>query len=395
MYNKLIKLFIKNSDDVNDAKVRESYGKFAGVTGVLLNFTLSIAKIAAGAISGAISILSDGINNLSDAGTSIVSFVGFKLSAKKPDKEHPFGHGRIEYFAGLAVSFVILFVAISLFSESITKIIENEVLSVGGGWLFYVTAGILVFSVLVKIFLAGFNRFIGKKINSVSLYANFYDCLSDCVSTTIVLISLILSRFIKNFPIDGYAGVVVSLFIAYTGIKSVKDVADVLLGKAPDKTLVKDIERYVKSFDENVVGVHDLMLHDYGPGRKILVLHAEVPAEGDIMQLHDMIDNIERGLEKKFNCLATIHMDPVVTKSERVNELKERCREIVKSLDDSFDIHDFRMNEGETHANLIFDVLMSYETDLSPKQVEKIVADKIYEYDNKLSAVVKAEYPLV
>lgn len=395
MYNKLIKLFIKNSDDVNDARVRENYGKFAGVTGVLLNFILSIAKIAAGAISGAISILSDGINNLSDAGTSIVSFVGFKLSAKKPDKEHPFGHGRIEYFAGLAVSFVILFVAISLFSESLTKIIENEVLSVGGGWLFYVTAGILVFSVLVKIFLAGFNRFIGKKINSVSLYANFYDCLSDCASTMIVLISLILSRFIKNFPVDGYAGVVVSLFIAYTGIKSVKDVADVLLGKAPDKTLVKDIERYVKSFDENVVGVHDLMLHDYGPGRKILVLHVEVPAEGDIMQLHDMIDNIERGLEKKFNCLATIHMDPVVTKSERVNELKERCREIVKSLDASFDIHDFRMNEGETHANLIFDVLMSYETELSPKQVEKIVADKIYEYDNKLSAVVKAEYPLV
>ncbi len=395
MYNKLIKLFIKNADAVNDAKVRENYGKFAGIAGVCLNFLMSIAKIVAGVISGAISILSDGINNLSDAGTSIVSFVGFKLSSKKPDKEHPFGHGRIEYFAGLTVSFVILFVAISLFSESLSKVIENESLSVGGGVLFFVTAGILVFSVLIKIFLAGLNRFIGKKINSVSLNANFYDCLSDCVSTTIVLICLVLSHFIENFPIDGYAGIVVSIFIAYTGLRSVKDVADVLLGKAPDKTLVKDIERYVRTFDENVVGVHDLMLHDYGPGRKILVLHAEVPAEGDILKLHDMIDNIERGLEKKFNCLATIHMDPVVTRSERVNELKERCRAIVKSIDPSFDIHDFRMNEGETHANLIFDVLISYETNLTPKQVEKTVADNVYEYDNKLSAVVKAEYPLV
>lgn len=385
----------KKVDEDLSVATREKYGKLAGVAGVVLNALMSVAKIIAGTICGAISIVSDGINNLSDAGTSIVSFVGFKLSAKKPDKEHPFGHGRFEYFAGLTVSFVILVVAFSLFKESVSKISQNECLNAEKGVLFFVTAAILDLSIFAKIFLAWLNLRIGKKINSVALRANFYDCLSDCASTGIVLISLILSLFIKNVAIDGYAGVVVSLFIAYTGIRSLKEITDVLLGKAPDKAFVKDIERFVKGFDEKVVGVHDLMFHDYGPGRKILVLHVEVPAEGDIMQLHDMIDNIERGLEKKFNCATTIHMDPVVTSSERVNELKETCRKIVKEIDSSFDIHDFRMNEGETHANLIFDVLMSYDSQLTPEQVEKSVAEKVAQYDSKLSAVVKAEYPLV
>ena len=395
MFNAFVKLFIKDHNDADNPEVRRKYGKLLGFTGIFINLLLSASKIVAGVITGAISVLSDGVNNLSDAGTSLISLFGFKLSSKKPDKEHPFGHGRFEYFAGLAVSVVIMVVAFQLFTESVSKIISNETSEIVLGAVFYVSAGILVFSVLAKFFLAGLNRFVGRKINSVAVEAAFMDSVSDCISTAVVLICLILSIFFKNVPIDGYAGVVVSLFIAYTGVKSMKEVADVMLGKAPDAGLVKEIADYVKTFDDRVVGIHDLMLHDYGPGRKILVLHVEVPAEGDIMELHDMIDNIERGLESKFNCIAVIHMDPVVTTSARVNELKEVCRKIVKNIDESFDIHDFRMNEGETHANLIFDVLMSYESRIAPEQVEKIVSEKVKEYDSKLAAVVKAEYPLV
>ena len=395
MFNAFVKLFIKNHNDADNPEVRRKYGKLLGFTGIFINLLLSASKIVAGVITGAISVLSDGVNNLSDAGTSLISLFGFKLSSKKPDKEHPFGHGRFEYFAGLAVSVVIMVVAFQLFTESVSKIISNETSEIVLGAVFYVSACILVFSVLAKFFLAGLNRFVGRKINSVAVEAAFMDSVSDCISTAVVLICLILSIFFKNVPIDGYAGVVVSLFIAYTGIKSMKEVADVMLGKAPDAGLVKEIADYDKTFDDRVVGIHDLMLHDYGPGRKILVLHVEVPAEGDIMELHDMIDNIERGLESKFNCIAVIHMDPVVTTSARVNELKEVCRKIVKNIDESFDIHDFRMNEGETHANLIFDVLMPYESRIAPEQVEKIVSEKVKEYDSKLAAVVKAEYPLV
>ncbi len=395
MFKKFVNLFIKNPDDVKNSAVREKYGRLSGVTGIIVNMLMSAAKITAGVLTGAISILSDGINNLSDAGTSVVSILGFKLSNKKPDKQHPFGHGRFEYFAGLAVSIVILVVAFQLFTESIGKIVGREVPEVTSGAVFTVTLCILAASVFAKIFLAGLNRYVGKKINSVALEATFFDCISDCVSTAVVLASVVLSAVIKDVPIDGYAGVIVSLFIAYTGIRSLKDIADVLLGKAPDRELVKEIADYVKNFDDRIVGIHDIMLHDYGPGRKILVLHAEVPAEGNVMELHDMIDNVERGLEEKFNCLATIHMDPVVTTSERVNELKIVCRDIVKSIDPDFDIHDFRMNEGKTHANLIFDVLMTYESKLCPKEVEKLVSDKVREYDDKLTAKVKAEYPLV
>ena len=395
MFNAFVKLFIKDHNDADNPEVRRKYGKLLGFTGIFINLLLSASKIVAGVITGAISVLSDGVNNLSDAGTSLISLFGFKLSSKKPDKEHPFGHGRFEYFAGLAVSVVIMVVAFQLFTESVSKIISNETSEIVLGTVFYVSACILVFSVLAKFFLAGLNRFVGRKINSVAVEAAFMDSISDCISTAVVLICLILSIFFKNVPIDGYAGVVVSLFIAYTGIKSMKEVADVMLGKAPDAGLVKEIAEYVKTFDDRVVGIHDLMLHDYVPGRKILVLHVEVPAEGDTMELHDMVDNIERGLESKFNCIAVIHMDPVVTTSARVNELKEVCRKIVKNIDESFDIHDFRMNEGETHANLIFDVLMPYESRIAPEQVEKIVSEKVKEYDSKLAAVVKAEYPLV
>ena len=395
MFDRIVKKYVKNSENVHDVKVRESYGKLSGILGIILNTFMCLCKIVVGFLMGSISIISDGINNLSDAGSSVITIFGFKLSSKKPDKEHPFGHGRMEYFAGLAVSIIIIIIAIQLFKDSIIKVINLETLQVDKGTFFYVTIGLLSLSILIKTWMALFNYTLGKKINSLAMKATALDSVTDCISTFVVLVCTVLSLFIDSFSIDGVAGIIVSLFIAFTGVRSVLEVVNPLLGEAPDKELVDSIADFVMNFSPSIVGVHDLMLHDYGPGRKIIVLHAEVPAEGDVLELHDIIDNIEKGLENEFNCIATIHMDPVMTKSERVNELKKVCQDIVKSIDASFDIHDFRMNEGETHANLIFDVVVGHDSVLSLKEVEKLVANKVHEYDNKLAAVVTAEHPLV
>ncbi len=395
MFKSYIKLFIKNCENVKDPAVRRKYGTLCGVTGIVLNILMCTAKIVTGLITGAISILSDGINNLSDAGSSVITLLGFKLSAKKPDKEHPFGHGRMEYFAGLAVSVIILIVAVQLLMDSIDKIIYGVTPKFDSPVTAYVTFGILGFSIIIKLWMAILNRYSGKKINSVALTSTFLDCVTDCISTSVVLACTVLSFFVTEFSIDGIAGVIVSLFIVYTGIRSIKEVMDVLLGQAPDKELVDDIAKFVIDYDARVVGVHDIMLHDYGPGRKILNLHVEVPASGNVLELHDMVDNIERGLEKQFNCLATLHMDPVETESERVKELKQLCVKIVHDIDNSFSLHDFRMNEGETHANLIFDVVITHEKVYIAEQIQDIINGRLKEIDQKLNAVVTVEYPFV
>ena len=396
MFEKFIKKFVKNADDTENPKIREKYGVFSGVVGIILNVFLSAAKVLTGAITGAISVLSDGINNLSDAGSSIITLFGFKLSEKKPDKEHPFGHGRMEYCAGLGVSIIVLIVATELFITSVEKITAWETVSSDSEATLIITSVILVFSILAKAYLAIMNRSVGKKLNSVAMLATATDSISDCLATSVVLISSVLSAFIKNVPFDGFAGAIVSLFIAISGIKSIKSVIDLLLGEAPDPALVKGVADYVLNFDkEKVIGVHDLMIHDYGPGRKIIVLHAEVPAEGNMLVLHDVIDNIERGLESKFNCLATIHMDPVVTTSPRLNAIKEECVKIVKEINPDFSLHDFRMNEGETHANVIFDLVIPPENTIPERQIKKTVNEKLKAYDKKLNAVITGETPFV
>lgn len=395
MFQCFVKKFVKNYEDTDNASVRQSYGKLVGVTGIVLNVVLSLLKMIAGIVVGAISVVSDGINNLSDAGSSVITLLGFKLSAKKPDKDHPFGHGRMEYFAGLAVSIVIITVAVSLFGEALQKVINGVTTDVASDRAFYLTFAILVCSIIVKLWMALLNKNIGRRISSVAMQATFYDCVSDCVSTLVVLLCHVASKYVGDFPIDGVAGIAVSMFIAYTGVRSLKDVADLLLGKAPDAALIKEIEDYVKNYDVRVVGVHDIMVHDYGPGRKIVIMHTEVPAEGNIRELHDMVDNIENGLAEKFSCIATIHMDPVTTTSERVNALREKCREIVKSVDVGFDIHDFRVVEGDTHSNIIFDLLLTHETKLTIEEVVSTVEKKLKEYDGKLVVKIKAEYPLV
>lgn len=395
MFGWLTKIFIKDRDNTSDPHVRESYGKLTGITGIILNIILCASKIVTGLITGAISVVSDGINNLSDAASSIITLVGFKLSAKKPDKEHPFGHGRMEYFAGLLVSLIILLVAFELFSESLQNIIDGTVPSFVSENVRIITICVLGASILVKLWMALFNRYCGKKINSVAMQATAADSATDCISTAVVLVCTVLTAFVGNFPIDAIAGIVVAIFIFYTGIKSVKSILDLLLGKAPDPELVREIADYVVNFDSNIVGVHDLIVHDYGPGRKMITLHAEVPAEGNMVQLHEIIDSIERGLAEHYNCLATIHMDPVVTTSERVNMLKAKCVEIVKSIDPGFSVHDFRVSEGKEHSNVIFDVVLTRDTRLTNAQIEAIIRQKLAEYDKTLCPVVEFDLPFV
>ncbi len=395
MFGWLTKIFIKDRDNTSDPHVRESYGKLTGITGIIFNIILCASKIVTGLITGAISVVSDGINNLSDAASSIITLVGFKLSAKKPDKEHPFGHGRMEYFAGLLVSLIILLVAFELFSESLQNIIDGTVPSFASENVRIITICVLGASILVKLWMALFNRYCGKKINSVAMQATAADSATDCISTAVVLVCTVLTAFVGNFPIDAIAGIVVAIFIFYTGIKSVKSILDLLLGKAPDPELVREIADYVVNFDSNIVGVHDLIVHDYGPGRKMITLHAEVPAEGNMVQLHEIIDSIERGLAEHYNCLATIHMDPVVTTSERVNMLKAKCVEIVKSIDPGFSVHDFRVSEGKEHSNVIFDVVLTRDTRLTNAQIEAIIRRKLAEYDKTLCPVVEFDLPFV
>ena len=395
MFGWLTKIFIKDRDNTSDPHVRESYGKLTGITGIIFNIILCASKIVTGLITGAISVVSDGINNLSDAASSIITLVGFKLSAKKPDKEHPFGHGRMEYFAGLLVSLIILLVAFELFSESLQNIIDGTVPSFASENVRIITICVLGASILVKLWMALFNRYCGKKINSVAMQATAADSATDCISTAVVLVCTVLTAFVGNFPIDAIAGIVVAIFIFYTGIKSVKSILDLLLGKAPDPELVREIADYVVNFDSNIVGVHDLIVHDYGPGRKMITLHAEVPAEGNMVQLHEIIDSIERGLAEHYNCLATIHMDPVVTTSERVNMLKAKCVEIVKSIDPGFSVHDFRVSEGKEHSNVIFDVVLMRDTRLTNAQIEAIIRQKLAEYDKTLCPVVEFDLPFV
>lgn len=395
MFDRMIKKFVKDADNVDNPAVRERYGVFSGIVGIILNVLLSLAKITVGLVVGAISILSDGVNNLSDAASSVVTLLGFKLAGKKADKQHPFGHGRMEYFAGLIVSAIIIIVAIELAVSSVKKIAAGETTDYSSTKLFAISLTVLGVSILVKLWMTLFNRKIAKKINSVANGATALDSLSDCVATAVVILCAILSKFIKGVPLDGIAGLLVAIFIAYTGASSLKSIADLLLGAPPDHELVKEITDFALNFDkQKIIGIHDLIVNDYGPGRKIIILHAEVPAKGDVMQLHDAIDNLENALAEKFGCMAVIHMDPVDNESERVAQLKETVRHIVKELDPEYDVHDFRMNEGDTHANLIFDLVIPYDEKYTEKQIRDFVTTRIEAVEPNCVPKFKIEHSL-
>ena len=353
MMNLLIKWFIKDKDDISQSKVRQSYGMLCGAVGIGLNLILFVIKLLAGYLSNSIAIMADAANNLSDAGSSVVTLFGFRLAGQAADKDHPFGHGRIEYLTGFIVSIVIVVMGFELFKTSVGKIIEPNTISFSR-----ITLVILLISILIKLYMFYYNSVIAKKLKSASIRATAADSLSDCITTGVVLVSIIVSD-LTGLQIDGIGGVIVAVFILKAGFGAAKDTLSPLLGQSAEPEYVKEITEFVMNH-EYIVGVHDLVVHDYGPGRRMLSLHTEVPASGNILQLHDTIDNIERELSAKFGCAAVIHMDPVVTDDEFVNQLNKQVTELVKSVDSQLTLHDFRVVTGPTHTNLIFDIVIPF-----------------------------------
>ena len=366
MISLLSRLLIKNHKDYENPQVRQSYGMLCGLVGICLNILLFAGKYFAGTLSGSIAIVADSFNNLSDAGSSLVTLLGFRLAGKKPDPVHPYGHGRIEYISGFVVSFLILLMGFELAKSSMAKILHPEPMQ--AGWL---PALILIASICVKVYMFLYNRAVGKKINSSAMTATATDSLSDSIATTVVLISMVIAHFF-HINIDGYAGLLVALFILYAGYSAAKDTLAPLLGQAPDPDFVQHVTEIVMSHPE-VIGIHDLVVHDYGPGRKMVTLHTEVDGKGDFFTLHDAIDNIERELTAECGCHATIHMDPIESDNEAVLAMRDKVSELVQRIDPAITIHDFRVVPGKTHTNVIFDAVVPASLPMS----EEAVAERI------------------
>ena len=361
----LSRLFIKDNKNYTSPEVRRSYGVLCGGVGIFLNILLFIGKLIAGTVAASVSITADAFNNLSDAGSSIVTLLGFRLASMKPDREHPYGHGRLEYVSGLIVAMIIILMGFELMLSSVKRIITPEATEFS--WL---AVGILAASILVKAYMFIYNRATAKKIDSVAMKATATDSLTDCIATFAALLSLLAGRFF-GWKIDGWAGAIVSLFVLWSGISAARETISPLLGQPPEEELVDEIGRMVTSHEE-VLGIHDLMVHDYGPGRMMISLHAEVPAEGDVLELHDIIDNIERELNERFNCVAVVHMDPVMSNDETTIKLKAETERILKNVSPVLRLHDFRVVAGPTHTNLIFDVVVPYKF---PKSFEEITTE--------------------
>lgn len=383
MISLLAKCFIK-SDNYKDTNIRSKYGMLCGIVGIVFNVLLFAGKFVAGTISGAISITADAFNNLSDAGSSFITLVGFKLANQKPDPDHPFGHGRIEYISGMFVAVLILLMAYELIKSSILKIIHPELPEFG-----VLVIVILVVSILVKIYMAFYNTAVSKKIDSAAMAATAKDSLSDSIATTVVLISAIVGH-IWNLPIDGYCGLLVGIMILIAGITAMKDTINPLLGQPPEKELVEEIEKIVMSYDM-IVGIHDLVVHDYGPGRLMISLHAEVPYKEDILEIHDVIDQIEFNLRGVLNCEPVIHMDPIVDDDEEINHAKEKVREIIAGIDSNINFHDFRMVKGTTHSNLIFDIVVPHGYKLTDAELREMINTKVNEYNNRYFCVIQVD----
>uniref|UniRef100_UPI004056D2AB cation diffusion facilitator family transporter n=1 Tax=Acetatifactor sp. TaxID=1872090 RepID=UPI004056D2AB len=380
----LSRLFIKNNQNTSEPTVRQAYGMLCGFMGIFFNILLFAGKFLAGSLSHSIAITADAFNNLSDAASSIITLVGFKMAGQKPDPDHPFGHGRIEYISGLLVSVLILFMAFELLKSSVLKIIHPEELSFSP-----LIIAILIVSILVKCYMAYYNRSIGKEINSSAMLATATDSLSDTLATTVVLIATIISHF-TGFVIDGYCGVLVGLFICYAGLNAAKDTVSPLLGQAPEPEFVQQINDIVMSH-EGVLGIHDLIVHNYGPGRVLISLHVEVPADGDILTMHDMIDHIEHELRDTLLCQTVIHMDPVCVDDEETNTLKELVLKYLSEIDTSITMHDFRIVQGPTHTNIIFDVVAPYRFRMTDAELIQVITDKIKSKNPNYFAVIEVD----
>ena len=382
----LASLFIKDSKNYKEPSVRQAYGVLSGAVGIGLNILLFFGKWLAGTISGSIAITADAFNNLSDAGSSIITLIGFRLSGQKPDPEHPFGHGRMEYISGLLVSVAILVMGFELIWSSIGKLRSPE--PIESSTLVF---GILIASILVKLYMFFYNHSLSKKIESAAMKATSVDSLSDTVATTLVLIATLISKY-TGLLLDGWFGILVGLFILYTGGSTLKETIDLLLGQPPKQEFIDEVKEIVLGHSM-VHGVHDLIVHDYGPGRVMISLHAEVDVNGDIQDIHEQIDHIEHELQEKLHCSATIHMDPIVTDDKEVLAMKAKVEEMVHFLDESFSMHDFRMVRGSTRTNLIFDVEVPRKTSYTDNEIVNWLKERIHELPgSKYFAVIQIDH---
>ena len=382
----LASLFIKDSKNYKEPSVRQAYGVLSGAVGIGLNILLFFGKWLAGTISGSIAIIADAFNNLSDAGSSIITLIGFRLSGQEPDPEHPFGHGRMEYISGLLVSVAILVMGFELIGSSIGKLRSPEPIESSA-----LVFGILIASILVKLYMFFYNHSLSKKIESAAMKATSVDSLSDTVATTLVLIATLISKY-TGLLLDGWFGILVGLFILYTGGSTLKETIDLLLGQPPKQEFIDEVKEIVLGHSM-VHGVHDLIVHDYGPGRVMISLHAEVDVNGDIQDIHEQIDHIEHELQKKLHCSATIHMDPIVTDDKEVLAMKAKVEEMVHFLDESFSMHDFRMVKGSTRTNLIFDVEVPRKTSYTDNEIVNWLKERIHELPgSKYFAVIQIDH---
>jgi cation diffusion facilitator family transporter len=376
----LTHMFVADSDDTQNPKVRHSYGMFTGTVGIIVNILLFFGKLIIGTLASSVSIRADAINNLSDAGSSLISLVSFKISSKPADREHPFGHSRIEYIASIIVSFFIMHVAVGLLTESFDRILHPKETIFG-----IATVVILSISIAAKGWLYILNRNIGRKINSSVMGATAADSLSDVMATSAVLLSAVISR-ITGFDTDGYMGMAVAVLIFISGLKILVDASNNLLGAPPDPDMLGHITEYVKKYDE-VLDIHDIVIHNYGPGRCFASFHAEVDGKQDVYETHDAIDNIERELSEMYGIHCAVHLDPIVTDDPFAEELRERVDAIV-NMYDGVTMHDFRMVTGPTHSNLIFDLVIPYEYKIPASQIKDEIDGKIKKIDKNYYTVI-------
>lgn len=387
----LIRKFIKEPQNVEAPQVRTAYAMLAGIVGIILNVLLFAAKLTIGIISASVAIIADAFNNISDAGSSVISLLGVRLSAKPVDKEHPLGHGRLEYISAFIVDMLIILVGFELFTSSIEKIASSERAQISTA--VFILLGI---SVLVKLWLAFFYRRIAKKISATAIKAASADSLTDCIATLLVFLTSLISYLgiLESVPLDGIAGIIVACFIAFTGFKAAKETIDLLLGAPPEKEFVEKLSNFYKAYPY-VIGIHDLMVHDYGPGRKIVSFHAEVPSDCNINVAHEIIDRMERDMYAAFNCIVTIHLDPLSVNDERVAHMRELAAEAAREIAPELTIHDFRITDGKSSTNLIFDLLIPTDCALGNEEAARRVAERIREKDANCFAVINAERPFV
>ena len=388
MFETICRIFIKDYKNIEDSSVRERYGTVFSIFSIVCNCVMVVFKFIVAFITNSVSISADALNNLSDVGSNIATLFGFKLANKHADADHPYGHGRMEYVSGMIVSFLILLMGFEAIKDAVSKIINPETLVYSN-----VAVIVLVISICIKLFMSYINNHAGKLIKSETLIAAGQDSKNDAIMTSATLIALLIFKF-TGFNLDAYIGLVVSIFVIKSGIEIFKGVLDTILGKAPDKELINKIEKTIMSHKE-IHGIHDLMLHDYGLSQQFMTLHAEVDADANIIDTHDLIDRIEEEILEKYHILTTIHMDPIDYKDKEVRKVNTKVKSIVKSINPEYTIHDFRMVKGPTHTNLVFDLLLPAGDRSSHEEVSTKVQEAISKYNKDYKCVIKVEHSFV